>query len=93
MEVLTYNFSVDRKETIWSRDTFFVEASSQEEANEIAKELVINRENGIYDIDYYIEECGYLLDTGVYLTVEDNQGQPTVSLMNEKGDFIYENAR
>lgn len=69
-----YNFYVDSKMTVWTRDSFQIEAESEEEAKILAKDKFNND-------DYYdYAEQETLYDTMEPMYVEENDGQSTKEL-------------
>jgi phosphoribulokinase len=66
-----FNFYLDQKETLWYRTKFSVEASSIEEAKEIA---IQKCKEGLTEYRDYVD------DTQEALSVQDNGGKPTEEL-------------
>lgn len=82
--LMEFTYYLDVKHSIWTRTYFTVEASSGEEADEIAKRMY--RED---EIDLYGWEP--LIDTIEDMTLEENGGASTHELYTDDGTIIYQN--
>lgn len=90
----TFDFTVDSKEKIWYRENFCIEANSQNEANRIAKKLVINRCINMSDeLDDLIEYCEYMPETAENMTVAENNGYAVIELLDSTGNEVYNNGQ
>lgn len=78
------NFTVyvDHKITIWERCKWDIEAKTEREANDIAKQIWDDQEAAHERPDYSGVE--YLADTAECLTPEENGGEPTEELLLDK---------
>lgn len=86
----TYNFYQDQKHTIWERQHFSVEAPTYEEAIEkvcLMKDLPVTENDNTS-----FQSCETLHDTMEMLSLEDNDGCPTLEIFNENGTEIINNA-
>lgn len=82
----TFQFAIETKHTIWYKSFVNVAATSLEEAIAKAKEL---GSSGLEEGTYYSE---MMLDTMEYLSVDDNEGQPTEEIRClENGEIIWDN--
>jgi hypothetical protein len=84
-----FDFVLDTKMVIWSRQKFSIEAATLEEAKEIAKRLVQDGE----EIDPY--DVDFIYETEEVMTPEQNEGHSTVVLMYKEernNAIIYLNA-
>lgn len=85
---MNYNFYLDRKVTVWMRDSFIIEADSKEEA--IAKVKAQYEEE---KDDFYMEgETEVLFETEEPMSVEENKS-PTLEIYfnDEDPEFILDN--
>lgn len=83
----TYNYIHEAKIVTWERTEFFIEADSQTEADERAKEFIG------YDIDedgdeVYIKEVNIDFIANQLISVEDNNGHPTVKVFRDDGKVL-----
>jgi len=84
-----FNFILDEKVTIWSRKKFSIEAETREEAEILAKQMVIEDSD---EIDFYDQDFVY--ESEELMDITQNKGYPTIVLMqNEEKNskIIYEN--
>lgn len=83
-----FDFVLDTKITIWSRQKFTVEAETLDGAKEIAKGLVQEGE----EIDPY--SVDFIFETEEVMTPEQNNGYATIVLMykEKSNSIIYKNA-
>jgi hypothetical protein len=83
---MKYNFYLDEKVTTWMRTNFEIEADSQEEADEKAKQ---------FQKDGNCDELGWeeIPDTKERMTPEENEEYTTQELYNEKMEVIYANGK
>lgn len=81
----TYTFYIERKATIWVKETHLVEAETEEQAKEVMLNNV--REN---DTEETFDQQEFLFDTLTDMKVGDNLGNPVVELYNEDMDLISE---
>ena len=83
-----FDFVLDTKMTIWSRQKFNIEAANLDAAKEIAKKMVQDGE----EIDPY--DVDFIYETEEVMEPEQNEGHATVVLMYKEKDnsIIYKNA-
>jgi len=84
-----FNFILDEKVNIWSRKKFSIEAETKEEAEKLAKKMVIDDSD---EIDFYDQDFVY--ESEELMDILANKGNPTIVLMqnNERNsNIIYEN--
>ena len=83
-----FDFVLDTKMTIWSRQKFTIVADTLDGAKEIAKNLVEEGE----EIDPY--SVDFIYETEDVMTPEQNNGHATVVLMykDDRTSVIYKNA-
>ena len=76
----TFKFCQDIKQTIWSRNTFMVEANTEEESREIVKKLAETSEDVSFSDDTRVSfnETEYLFDTVEEMLPEENDGNSTM---------------
>lgn len=83
-----YRFSIDRKVTMWERDHYVVKSKNKKEALEEMKRKVL--EEDMHNADFI--ESENLVSTSVDLTIEENNGNPTLEILDEeKGVIVYKN--
>ncbi len=82
----TFKFYIDQKITTWQRVRFTIEAESENEATEKAKEF-------LKDPDECPEESEYEImhEANRDMSVEENIGNATRELYNNKGQEIANN--
>lgn len=78
-----FEFYMDQKHTVWLRTWFSVQARSQEEANEKAREM--------YDNDEIEGDTEYLYDTLEEMSLDDNGDMSTVEIYTEHVDLVLQN--
>jgi outer membrane protein assembly factor BamE (lipoprotein component of BamABCDE complex) len=82
----TFDFMFDQKVTTWYRTPFEIEAKTFEEAKELAIKFVKEGEHesiGWEQVDEVIE----------FMSVEENDGQPTEELRTDDFDGIWDNTK
>ena len=86
---MKFYYYYDEKVTVWKRNHFSIEAESQEEANAMAIENMIEP----WEIE--IDETEYLFDTDEELSPENNDGRSTIELYSKANGFepLYENGK
>lgn len=77
---MEYNFYIDNKATVWTRSYRRIEASSEEEAKELAKKLFKEELSGWVSGDGEYEN-ETLTDTFESMSVEENGGCSTEELI------------
>jgi len=82
-----FNYYIDRKHTIWAREKYEVDASTQQEADEIMKKE-LKGDNVGYVESYDFE---YIYDTSELMWTEENKGFPTAELYNSNGELLLTN--
>lgn len=91
MEKKTFDFYKDVKVVVWKRQYFSIEAETEEEARELAKQCV---DKDIYDCDdIEIDNDEWLYDTGVQITPEENRGRATIEVYDSFGKLLADNAK
>ena len=78
-----FNFYQDMKVSIWERVKFTIEAETEEEAEEIAKEF---KDKDVCTIISDIDNAEMLYDTEEYFPLSENNGFPTIEIYNENKD-------
>jgi hypothetical protein len=83
-----FDFVLDTKMTIWSRQKFTIEADNLEGAKEIAKRMIEDGE----EIDPY--DVDFIYETEEVMTPEQNNGHATIVLMykEKNNSIIHKNA-
>jgi hypothetical protein len=76
----SYKYYIDKKQTIWEREYYNIEAKNQGEANRIARDIF--NENPSDFIEPYEYETLY--DTSEEMSLEDNNGFATKELFRDK---------
>lgn len=86
---MRFYYYYDEKVTTWRRNYFSIEAESQEEANAMAIEDMIEP----WEIE--IDEAEYLFDAEESLSPENNNGNSTIELYSEVDQLnpLYENGK
>lgn len=87
METFSYYF--DEKVALWNRNYFTVDAETKEEADQIAKDYILEKDID-WEIDITFSE--YLYDTSSNLSVEENGGEPTLELFTDEDELLYVNS-
>jgi len=82
---MKFEFNIDKKCTIWVKETHYVEADNREQAQE--KMIALFR--SMNDDNFSHQEIVY--ETLEDLTVKDNDGWPTAELFDNKGVRIADN--
>lgn len=91
MEKKTFDFYKDVKVVVWKRQYFSIEAETEEEARELAKQCV---DKDIYDCDdVEIDNTEWLYDTEAQITPEENNGFVTAEVYEYKGKLLAHNAK
>lgn len=86
VELKKFSYYYDKKVTVWVRNHFSIEAESQEEADEMAIEYMIEP----WEIE--IDETDYLYETEEGINPENNDGNSTIELYSkEDHSRLYEN--
>lgn len=89
-----FTFYQDRKITLWERSRFFVTAESYEKALEYVKSL---EGEDLFDhekedvLEFFHFEI--LDNTSEYITVEENNGQATIEVLDRDCNVIYDNRK
>jgi hypothetical protein len=84
----SYTFYVEKKVSLWERETHEVEAETYEEAKD--KIIKMFKEDECESGESFIE-TETLYDTMHHTTVEDNDGYPTAELYDEAMVLIVDN--
>ncbi len=84
----TYKYFLDNKITIWERTHFSIEAKTKKEALAKAKEFLKDENECPEDI--WVET---LYESSERMSVEENEGNATRELFDEKGNEIANNAK
>lgn len=87
-----FMFYQDEKITCWERNTFLVKAESYEKALEFIKslegeDLRSHEEDGILEF----LDCETLYETAEYMSLNENNGQVTLEVLDSNYDVIYNN--
>lgn len=77
-----FYINVDQKVTTWMRYTAAVEADSKEEAIKQAANAL--KDNDVYQLD--VVETEVLLETEDPVAVKDNDGEPTIEIIDKYKD-------
>jgi hypothetical protein len=87
VELKEFDYYYDEKVTVWIRNHFTIEARSQEDADAIAIENMIEP----WGIE--VNEADYLYETDEGLSPENNGGKSTIELYSKRDDDnpLYEN--
>jgi hypothetical protein len=84
-----YQYVIDRKVMVWNREYHTIEANNQEEADSIVI-AVAKRET-----ENQVDEWDTLLDTEQDMSVNENNGLPTIEVMRDNDEkkriTIWEN--
>lgn len=82
----SYKYYIDKKQTIWEREYYDVEAKNQKEADKIAKSIFKENEDFFEPSEYET-----LYDTSEEMSLEDNGGFATKELFRDKDDKMLLN--
>jgi len=87
-------FYQDQKITRWERSCFFVTAESYEKALEYIKilegeDLFDHEKDGV--LDFF--DCKTLHETDEFVTVEENNGQATIEVLDRDCNVVYDNKK
>lgn len=87
-----FNFYQDQKVSLWNRFFFKVKAENYNKAVEIVKGIQ-NEDIFCVENDNTIQfsHSKRLDDTEEQLSLKDNNGNPTLELFNEQGEYIADN--
>ena len=83
-----FDFYKDEKVTIWERMRFSVIAENRKAAVERVKQL--SKTSFVESDDLQINSYEILSETIKALTVEDNQGAPTVKYFEDNGNQVFQ---
>lgn len=84
-----FKFYLDRKVTVWERDTFEIEAESKEEATSIViEEAKTNLYNGELEFEGETES---LYDTQDFMEAKENQAATVEIYDGETNEIIWQN--
>ena len=83
-----FSYYIDEKVSLWRRSYFSVEADSAEEADQIARESIGEKE---VNLEFDIDDSEYLYDTEENITPEENGGLSTLELFSDDETLIYSN--
>lgn len=90
-----FEFYVDEKVTVWTRNKIYVRAYSYEEAEKILLDCVKEDPKNVYDMD--ISGSEYLYETEELMTPEENNGWATFEIYKVDGvsenNLIYSNKK
>ena len=81
-----FEFHIDKKCTIWIRESHQIESESYLEARKI---MMDNFRVSATDNTFVMQELQY--ETLEDLSVQDNDNMPTAELLNPEGDTITDN--
>lgn len=85
----SFTFYIDRKMTVWVRETHEVEAETYDEAE---NKMIDKFKNDDTDDTFYEQETLY--DTMVEMEPGDNDGNPTVELYSdERHEVLIDNVK
>lgn len=84
---MEYNFELEKKYTVWEKESHSIEASSCDEAVKEMK-LHINDE---YKAPDSCDTSEIIFDTMTFIYPEDNGLEPTIELFNENYELISDN--
>ena len=91
-----YKICRDVLHKLWSREVYNVEANSEEEAYEIMiKQSEICKKDVTSDLEddsrIKFDECFPIIETDVDLSPEDNNGKPTIEIINNNLKVVWDN--
>jgi len=87
---MQHKFFIDRKQTVWERSFYNIEAETYEKAVERIKEIAETNEDEANEFD----ECQTLYETAIGMTPEENDGCSTVEVLTEDGnDTLWHNGK
>lgn len=81
-------FTVDRKTTVWERETYSIEDVSYKSAKNKMIDFCMGKEN---EASESFIESEILYETSEYMDPAQNGGDSTIELFNESNLLIYEN--
>ena len=86
-----FDFFLEKKVSIWQKEHYIVKAETREEATKLITYKFDER--GQMDIEGVIEcqSCETMYDTEEPISVESNNGKPTLELWNDDGFIISDN--
>ena len=86
---MEFYYYYDEKVTVWIRNHFTIEAESQEEADAMAIEDMIEP----WEIE--VDEANYLYETDEGLSPENNDGKSTIELYSKEDELnpLYKNGK
>ena len=87
---MQYKFYKNEKAIIWYQDVYLVEAESEEEAKILFIEACKN-EDELFCDEIQLDYSEPLFETYSPLSVEDNEGEPTIEIIDENGNLIWKN--
>lgn len=78
------SYYIDEKVTIWRRTYYNVEGTEEEIKNKLVESV-----EGSSDLEIFDSEILY--ETEESMTLENNNGNPTIEIFNETGETIWTN--
>lgn len=81
---------VSQKETVWYDTEYYIPDTMTDE--EFLK-IALSEQFGINDLDQFDRDGEYNLETGEMMNPEENDGQSTIEIWNDKGEIIYQNGK
>ena len=89
---MQYRFYKNEKATIWYQDVYLVEAETEEQAQKLFIEACKDGDESYYEeIEFDYSEP--LFDTCSLISIEDNEGNSTIEVINEEGNLIWQNGK
>ena len=81
---------------LWSRETYNVEADSEEEAYKIMiEQSQICKKDVTSDLEddsrIKFDDCFPIIETDIDLSSEDNNGKPTIEIMDNNSKVVWDN--
>ena len=89
---MQYRFYKNEMATIWYQDVYLVEAETEEQAQELFIKACEDGDESEYDkveLDY----CEPIFETWSPISLEDNEGNSTIEVIDINGNIIWENGK
>ena len=89
---MKYRFYKNEKATIWYQDVYLVEAETKEQAQELFIKACKAGDESEYD-EIELDYSEPLFETWSPISLEDNEGNSTIEIIDENGNLIYKNGK
>ena len=89
---MQYRFYKNEMATIWYQDVYLVEAETEEQAQKLFIEACKEGDESEYD-EIELDYCEPIFETWSPISLEDNEGNSTIEVIDINGNIIWENGK